>query len=166
VVLTVTAVVLVLVLPGLFERAAAVTWGRLGLTFLIGLVSSIVVPVVLVLLMATAIGIPLALMAGLMWLLAVLLSGPFTAYLLGRRILRRSNPLLVMLVGAAVVFLLYLLPFVGWLFWLIGMWVGLGALLMLARDMRRSRNEPKTKQTDVPPAAKASGKTTRAAVKA
>jgi cytoskeletal protein CcmA (bactofilin family) len=140
----VTAIVLALVLPGLFERGAAVAWSRLGMTFLIGLVSSIVVPVVLMLLMATVIGLPLALLCGLVWLVALLMAGPVAAYLLGRRILRSStSPVLLMLVGAAIVFLLYLLPWVGWVFWLVGTWFGLGTLLMVGRDVRRGRgNSP------------------------
>jgi len=140
------ALVLALLLPGLFERAVTITRGHLGTTFLVGLISSIVVPVVLALLMATILGIPLALLAGLLWVLAVLLAGPFAAYLLGRRLLGGSrHAVLVMLVGAAILFLLYLLPFVGWLFWLVGTWFGLGVLLRLARGIGRPYHDADTK---------------------
>jgi cytoskeletal protein CcmA (bactofilin family) len=153
----VTAAVLALVWPGLFRRAATVTWGRLGMTFVVGLISSIVVPMVLTLLMATVIGIPLAILGGLLWLTAVLLAGPLAAYLLGRRILRSStSPALIMLVGAAIVFLLFLLPFVGWVFWLVGMWFGLGALLMWGRDIRRDHGEPHPAETETSPGARES----------
>lgn len=138
----VVALILALLLPGVLERAWIITRERLGMTFLVGLLSSILVPIVLTLLLATVIGIPLAIVAGLMWLVAVLLAGPFAAYLVGRWILRGSrNAVLVMLVGAAILFLVYLVPFVGWLIWLVGTWFGLGMILRLVGGIGRPRYE-------------------------
>jgi len=125
------------------------TRGRMGMTFLIGLVASIVVPVVLMLIAATLIGIPLALLLGFIWLVALFLAGPFAAYLLGHRIVGdKRGTWLIMLVGASILFLLYLLPFVGWIFWLVGTWFGLGAILRLFRGAGRPYHDP---GTDIPP---------------
>lgn len=136
------ALILALLLPGLFERAVAATNGRKGRAFLIGLISSIVVPIILSVIMLTVIGIPLALLAGLFWLLLVILASFVAAYMLGRRILSKSqSPVLVMLVGSAIFFLISLIPIVGWILWLVGTWFGLGALLMLGRDTGRPYRE-------------------------
>ncbi|HSX31057.1 MAG TPA: hypothetical protein VLE99_04020 [Candidatus Saccharimonadales bacterium] len=134
------ALVLALLVPQVFERAAAVARGRPGITLLTGFVASIVVPVLLGVLAITAIGLPLALLGGLVWLLLVLLASPIAAYLLGRLIFRSGgHAVLIMLVGAAILFLLYLLPIIGFLFWLVGTWFGLGAMLLLTRGMGRPR---------------------------
>ena len=78
----------------------------------------------------TVIGIPLALLSGLAWLLVVLLAGPFAAYLLGTWLIpRHRNPILVMLLGAIILFLLYLIPFLGFLVWLVAAWFGVGMIL-------------------------------------
>ncbi len=127
----VVSLVLVLLFPRLFEHVARGARGHMGMTFLAGLVASIVVPIILFGLMITVIGMPIALLFGLIWLVIVLLSGPFAAYLLGRLLLRRSsNAILIMLVGALILYVLYELPFIGVLFWLVGTWFGIGAILM------------------------------------
>ncbi len=139
------AVVLALVMPELFERGVVVAREHMGTTFLIGLVGSIVTPIVLALAMATIIGIPLALLAGLIWLVALLLSGPFAAYLLGKRIVSsKVNSWLAMLVGSAILFLLYMLPFIGIFVWLVATWFGLGVILRLLSNVGRSYHDPST----------------------
>lgn len=126
------ALVLVLLLPRVFYVPAEYARHHMVKTFLVGLVSSIVVPVVLIGLMFTVIGIPLALFAGLVWLVLVLLSGPFAAFLLGRLILRSvtDNPIWTMLLGGAILLILYFIPFLGVLTTLLTLWFGLGTILL------------------------------------
>lgn len=132
------ALVLVLLFPRMFEHAARLAHRGLLRTFLAGLIASIVAPVIIVILLVSVIGIPLGLLFALAWLLAVLLAGVFAAYLLGRELLRRrTNAVLAMVLGAIILFAAYLLPFIGWIIWLVAAWFGLGALLMTIRGARR-----------------------------
>lgn len=127
----VMALVLVLLVPRVFEHATRAARVHLGKTLLLGFAAGIIVPLLLLGLTVSIVGLPLALLFGLGWVLLLLLSGPFAAYLLGRILLRgQTNAILVMLLGAAVLFLLYLLPIIGLLFWLAGTWFGLGTILL------------------------------------
>lgn len=129
----VTALVIALLFPRPLHAVTNKAMPRPWKALLIGFLASIVVPVVLLILTATIIGLPLALILGLLWLLILLLSGPISGYYLGRLILRRSQkPLLIMLVGATVLLLLYFVPVIGFIVLLASMWIGTGALLLAA----------------------------------
>ncbi len=129
--LLLVALVLVLVWPQVFHQATGYARRHMGKTFLVGLVASIVVPAVLLVLVFTVIGIPLALFAGLVWVLVTLLAWPFAGYLLGRLVLRRStNAIVIMLTGTALLLVISLIPFVGPLVALVGFWFGLGTLIL------------------------------------
>lgn len=126
-----TALVLVLIMPALIHRTTnrAVTspWRALAT----GFVASILVPIAIVLFMATVIGIPLAFVVGLAWLLVVLLSGPFFGYYIGRLLLRGSTrSVLIMLVGAGLLLVAYFIPVVGFFALLATLWFGSGMILM------------------------------------
>jgi len=153
----VAAVVLVLLFPRVFGRTALAARMHFGTTLLAGLIASIVVPVILVILMFTVIGIPLAIVLGAAWLLVWLLSGAFAAYLVGQWIFRgRVHPVLTMLVGAAILFLVDAIPFIGWAIWLVAGWVGVGMQLMLLKHTRGSlheANQPPPEQDAKPSAA-------------
>ena len=151
-----TALVLVLLLPRMFEYAARLARGSLARTFLVGVVASIVWPVVIVILAVTLVGIPLAVILGLALLLALFLSGPYAAYVFSRSLVRgEANAILIMLVGAGILFFGFLLPFIGWLIWLIAMWIGLGAIVLSVLGVGRPRYNvgslpPKAKKTPEP----------------
>lgn len=128
--LLVVALVLVLLFPRVFEHAALMANASKGRTLLVGFAASILMPILLAVIAMTLIGLPLALLAGLAWLLVVLLAGPFAAYLLGTWLIpRHRNPIIVMLLGASILFLLYLLPILGFLIWLVAAWFGIGMIL-------------------------------------
>jgi len=127
-----TAVVLVLIFPQIIHRATEVAVREPLRTFVVGLIASIVVPVVLVALTITVVGIPLAILGGVAWLLACLLALPLAAYYTGSLILSKStdSAVWIMLGGSAVLLVLMLIPLVNVLVWLVSMWFGLGILLM------------------------------------
>ncbi len=129
--LLLVALLLVLIAPWAFHAAAEAARARLLRTFLIGLVASIVVPALLLALALTVIGLPLAILLGLLWLVIMLLAGPFAAYLLGRLLLRRrtDNAIWTMLLGATVLILLSFVPFLGVLISVVAYWFGLGAIV-------------------------------------
>lgn len=100
---------------------------------LVGAVAGLLAPALIVLLAITVIGIPLAILAALLWLVALLLSGPVFGYYLGRLILRDSRqPLLIMLAGASLLIVWYFLPILGFLGLIAAVWFGTGMILLEA----------------------------------
>lgn len=126
------ALVLVLVMPQTFHTATSGTVKRMGKTFLVGLIASIIVPVVILVLFATVVGIPLALLALLVWVVVLMLCGPFAAYLTGRLLLRKrtTNAIWIMLLGAFVLLVLFYIPFLGGIILLLSVWLGIGTILL------------------------------------
>lgn len=109
------------------EHAMPQPWKAL----LVGFLGAIATPVILVLLAITVIGLPLALILALLWGVITLLSGAFTAFYVGRLLLRDSrHTLLIMLAGAALLIVLYFIPFVGILALVLAVWTGAGMILL------------------------------------
>lgn len=127
----VVALVLVLIMPGAFQAAANRALSSMGKTILIGIAATVIAPIVIIALMFTFVGIPLGILLLLVWLTILLLAGPFAAYLLGRLVLRDSakNAILVMLLGAVVLLILYLIPFLNLLVLLLVLWFGVGMII-------------------------------------
>lgn len=137
------ALALILIAPRFFnsvsERALPKPWKAL----LAGIVLSILAPVVLGVLLISYIGIPLAIVLGVAWLLATFLSTFFTAYLIGRWILQISHkPILIMLPGSAVLSIVIFVPIIGFIVFLLAYWIGIGmlALELYSRNPRPSYN--------------------------
>lgn len=97
----------------------------------VGLIAGIVMPFMLLLLVVTVVGIPLAIILGIAWMLVVLLSGAVSAYYLGRVLWRKQgNAIVTMLFGAILLILLLLLPIINILVYLFAVWYGIGAILL------------------------------------
>jgi cytoskeletal protein CcmA (bactofilin family) len=127
------ALVLVLLFPSVFEGSARLTMASFGKTLLLGVAALLFTPVIFVLLMITVVGIPLGIILMLAWLMALILSGPFFAYLLGKEIWRaQKNPIWIMLVGAVILLLAYNIPFIGPIFMLAALFIGMGMLVRQA----------------------------------
>ena len=126
------ALALILLFPGFIHAATEVAVAAPWKTLLVGFLASIIVPVVILALMFTAIGVPLALLALLTWVVVVCVSVPFAAYYLGSLLLSKStnNPIWMMLLGAAIILILFMIPIIGFLTWLVAMWFGLGIILL------------------------------------
>ena len=125
-----TALAIALLIPRILhavtDQAFPHPWAALGIGFL----ANLVIPIAVVLLAVTVLGIPLALLLVLLWILLGVMSGPFFAYYLGRLILRNStSPLLIMLVGAIVLLVVYFIPILGFITMLAAYWIGSGMIL-------------------------------------
>lgn len=136
----VTAMVLVALAPRKFQSLADHTLTKPGKTLLIGLLVAFLLPIALVALLVTVIGIPLAIFLGIVWMAAAFLSGPVFAYIVGRRLMRESHkPLAIMAVGSLVVVLLYMIPVVNFFVGSLAYLMGMGALTNV---VRRSVGKP------------------------
>lgn len=111
--LLIIALVLVLLIPRVLNEAATLTIQQPGRVALIGVLAAIVAPAIVFILLISVIGIPLAILLLLAWLVVVILAGPFVGYLLGRLILKDKSPFLVMLLGASILLVLYFIPLLG-----------------------------------------------------
>lgn len=132
--LVVTALLFTLLFPRALHRitlrsvtSQAQTW----LAVLVGFIAGIVMPIAVVLLMATVLGIPFAVILLLGWLFTLSLSGVVTAYYLGRLIWRRQpNVILTTLVGSVIIAVLLVIPILNMLVGLLCLWFGAGTVLM------------------------------------
>lgn len=134
------AVVLALLFPGAFNRLSAKAIKSPGRIALTGLIGVIVVPVLVGILLVSVIGSLLGALALLIWLVVVMLSGPFVGYMLGRLILRHTNqPVINMLMGAGLLLVLYFIPILGFFVMLSVYIFGVG---MLIDEAIRRRSVP------------------------
>lgn len=132
--LLITALVLVGLFPRIFKEAAASAKKKPGTTALVGIAAAFVTPIVIVLLMITVIGIPLALLILLGWLIAAVLSGPFASYMLGKLIMPESKSVIwVMLVGGALLIVTFFIPILGFVTMLVSYLFGMGMVASRGR---------------------------------
>jgi hypothetical protein len=141
-----TSMAIALLFPSVLQSTTDRIMKSPWMALLVGLIASFVVPVLLVAIGLTIIGIPLMILLGLIWLVVIMLSGPFTAYYVGRLIFTNNRSvLLTMLVGSVVLLALYFLPFAGFIALVGAYWLGTGMIIL--ELMRRT---PKPSYVAVP----------------
>lgn len=122
-----------LILPRYIQRVSNVpSLKSFGLFFLVGLATFMVTPIIILLLMISAVGVYAAIALSVAMVLIVLLSGVPVAFSLGRFMLagRRSNALLNAALGATVLGILCVIPFVGVTVGIVAVLVGVGMLIL------------------------------------
>lgn len=118
---------------------------RVGASALTGFLVLVVAPGAAIALAITVLGIPLAAALTLLWLLTLYPSQLFTATWLGERILNAARKEAVssvywaLIVGVTALAILYAIPFVGWVFRLVALLLGLGATWLALWRSTRSR---------------------------
>jgi hypothetical protein len=121
-------------------RIADVMSARFGVSLLTGLVLLVLVPLVVALLAVTVVGIPLAVVLAALYFSVLLASGVFVsceigAWLLGR-MGRPAAPWQRLTLGAIIVSFVISLPMVGWVFAILIVMLGFGALFLERRSAR------------------------------
>jgi hypothetical protein len=130
------ALALALMFPKILESAAVSTKKLPGKTILHGLVAWIVAPVVILILLMTVVGIPVALFALFAWTIIMMISSSFSGYFLGKLILNKSkSPVLIMLVGASIIAVVMMIPFVNFFVFIAAGMFGTGAVVMQSRKL-------------------------------
>ena len=108
----VTALILTLAAPRWVDRSAGIAKAKFGYVMLFGVLGVFTMPVLAVVLAFTVVGLPLALMMLLAWLLLLMLSGTFFAYFIGALILPRvANILVRLFVGLVITAALLVIPY-------------------------------------------------------
>lgn len=126
-------------LPRYHASAVAVLrrrpWASLG----IGFIAAVVTPVASGLLLATVFAVPIGLIVGASYLILLYWGRIFAISWLGEAILRlfraSLGPAWTFILGLVVYFLLALIPLIGWLVILLVVLFGLGAELMVRKDV-------------------------------
>jgi hypothetical protein len=140
----VLALTLVGLFPRIFEEATASAVKKPGTTALVGIVSMILAPVLIIMLLITAVGAPLAILTLLLGIVIAILSGPFTGYLLGRLITRTSKQYgWTMLFGISILVVTFFIPIVGCITMLASMIFGTGMVLMQTKKLVLRSNAKK-----------------------
>jgi hypothetical protein len=122
-------VVLLALFPRLFDFWNP-AWGPdFWWALLIGFVAMFAVPVISFVLMLTLVGIPLGIIVILLWIVAGFVAMALAAYFLGTQIVPQLHPILIILVGGAILGIVQLIPVLGWVIGFVAYWVGSGILL-------------------------------------
>ncbi len=141
VMMLVTGIVVILLLPGkmtgIVDSIKSRPWPSLGW----GALVLFCTPVAIMVLLITIIGAPLAVILAVLYGIALYLAQiPMSIFLghlaIGRSREIKSRGLIIAAyaIGLAVLSLLELIPFIGWLFWLAAALLGLGGLFVLVKD--------------------------------
>lgn len=135
-------------LPGIPRNVVGEIRARFGASLLAGFLVLVAAPVAVVALLISVVGIPIAAAVTLLWLLTLYPGQLFTATWLGERVLgaiRRGTPTSTywaLVAGVTVLVILYAIPFVGWLFRLLAVLSGLGAIWLALWRATRARGVP------------------------
>lgn len=111
---------------------------------LFGFAAFLILPAAAGLAMVTLIGLPVGLAAVLLFALALYAAKLPVAVWVGERLLTlagrpNASPYAALATGILLLYLLFAIPFAGWLFWLAATWLGLGAMVVFSRKRLESR---------------------------
>lgn len=127
-------VILIRIMPGPFTAVTANLGENALISFIFGVAGIIISVILILILIVTIIGIPIALLIGLATLIGVITSTLFTGSALGSWIAGKTGRKLSItwsfVVGFIVLEILFLIPILGFLLYMIAICAGLGALLM------------------------------------
>ena len=119
------------------ELASAIA-GETTLGALLGFGAFLIVPVAAGVVMITVVGLPIGVIAALLFGVALYAAKLPVAVWAGGQLLARAgrpdaSPYAAMAVGVVALYLLFEIPWLGGLFWLAATWLGLGAMVLAGR---------------------------------
>ncbi|MDP2708882.1 MAG: hypothetical protein Q8O93_02425 [bacterium] len=101
-----------------------------------GILTLLLTPIIAIMLLVTIIGIPLSLIALSLWLIAIYISKILAGILIGRGLLnnfwlsQKDSLIMAMIAGIIISWLIFALPFVGWILSLLAILWGLGGIVL------------------------------------
>jgi cytoskeletal protein CcmA (bactofilin family) len=131
----------VLLAPRLVQRVTKVMLDKPGSSIGWGLVVTLLGPIVVLLLLVTVVGIPLALLTGLLWLVLVATSGIVAGIAAGEWFVARADwkrhPLLwATMLGVPLAAIAFSVPVLGWLLAMVATWWAVGGISIAAKAAR------------------------------
>lgn len=143
--------VLGLVLAGLaprsFQTTGTIMIKQGGWALLAGLAALIMTPVVAVMLMITFVGVPLAVVMMLLWVVGLFVSFAYSGYSLGAWLVERTmwKPrwprALALLIGLVMLSVLMLIPVIGGIFGFLTLIWGLGGVVLMLNEYFKKRKD-------------------------
>ncbi len=118
--------------------------GQAVIGTLLGFAAFLVVPAGAVVAMVTLVGLPVGVVAVLLYVVALYLAKLPIAAWAGGRVLAlagrpNASPYVTMTVGILVLYTLFAIPYLGGLLWLVATWLGLGAMVLAGRQYLQTR---------------------------
>lgn len=140
------AVIIILVFRKMLKETAEVVEKKFWMSVGVGFMMLLVVPVAALLAMFTIIGIPIAVMALLLWGMAVYVSGIVASFIFGRWLLKMTvkkepNVWLSFLVGIVLYQIIVNIPVIGPVAFILALVVGLGAPVMLCIGRKQTKKK-------------------------
>ena len=122
----------------LMQQLASTIAGETTLGALLGFGAFLIVPVGAAVVMMTLVGLPIGIIAVLLFSVALYVAKLPIAVWAGDQLLARAgrpdaSPYAAMAVGILALYLLFEVPWLGGLFWLAATWLGLGAMVLSGR---------------------------------
>ena len=122
----------------LVQQLASAIAGETTLGALLGFGAFLIVPVGAAVVMMTLVGLPIGIIAVLLFTVALYVAKLPIAAWAGDQLLARAgrpdaSPYAAMAVGILALYLLFEIPWLGGLFWLAATWLGLGAMVLSGR---------------------------------
>jgi len=112
---------------------------------LMGFILIIATVVLIIVSAVTVVGLPLAMILGLFFIAALMLTNLFVSYSLGSKISAALKPdlndMLVFTIGYAILNVLFVIPYVGGLIKLVSVSLGFGAILYALNHQRHTKSE-------------------------
>ena len=139
-----TGLVVVALFGGVMQRLVGSAAGQTALSALLGFAAFLVVPVAAGITIATLVALPVGVAAALLFGLALYAAKLPIAAWIGGQLLSRAgrpgaSPYAAMALGVPLLYLLFAVPYVGWLFWFGATWLGLGAMIVSGRRHLETR---------------------------
>jgi hypothetical protein len=134
--MAVLATILVSLFSRVFQESYLNTLKAPGQTALVGLGAMILTPALIIILLISFIGMPLAVLILLIWSIIMILSGPFVGYTLGRLIIKDpKQPVWIMIVGTGVLTVTYFIPIIGFITMFATHIFGVGMILTQSKKL-------------------------------
>lgn len=138
-----TALVVGLVLIALWKneiiKLTDIMLAKIGPSIGWGVIALFLTPIIIVLLLITLIGIPLAFILAALWLVTIWVSKVLVGIAIGRRVLeqwaknKKDSLILAMILGIVISWFIFSLPLLGWIASLVAIWWGLGGIYLFFR---------------------------------
>jgi hypothetical protein len=127
--------ILIYLSPKFMLRTTNTLSSRPWLSLGIGFLAIILTPIAIVALLATIIGIPLALILLAIYMILLYLGKLFVIFWLGTKLLRERSAYLMFVAGLAVYFIISLIPVIGGIVGILAMLFGIGSFLITKKSV-------------------------------
>lgn len=124
-------IIIVLLMPKWTDEIAEYIKKDTLKTIGIGILAFIVVPILMIIMLITIVGIPIAIVTGLLFTLFIMFARFWVAYCIGKWIGKNKySPIVTILVGALILQIIFLIPILSILAKIVVIFAGLGAIYL------------------------------------